>query len=322
VGSAYGRLPLNALRVFEAVASRLSFAEAAEALSVTPAAVSQQIRSLEDYLQIPLLRRSGRKVELTPEGAALLPGIRQGLDTLLASLHQLQQMRAKGNLSVSTLASLLQKWITPRLHRLHSANPELQVDWHTSRAAVDFTRSDFHAAIRFGGGHYPGLHSERLMDEWLVAVAAPAVLARYGPLDPDKGLEGRPILLAKDETWAQWRGEQTDEDWPAGSATIDDSVSILVAAAEGLGFAVVRWSLAAPDIERGLISIASPHVFVYHWAYWLVCPEAYTVLPKFQAFRDWLRAEADAFKGPAMPLAPPSRPGKPKRSRKKKAGSG
>ena len=76
--SAYGRLPLNALRVFEAVATRLSFSEAADALNVTPAAVSQQIKALEEYLQIPVLRRSGRKVELTPEGAKLLPGVRSG----------------------------------------------------------------------------------------------------------------------------------------------------------------------------------------------------------------------------------------------------
>ena len=79
--SAYGRLPLNALRVFEAVATRLSFSEAADALNVTPAAVSQQIKALEEYLQIPVLRRSGRKVELTSEGAKLLPGVRSGTAT-------------------------------------------------------------------------------------------------------------------------------------------------------------------------------------------------------------------------------------------------
>ena len=135
--SAYGRLPLNALRVFEAVATRLSFADAAEALSVTPAAVSQQIKALEDYLQIPVLRRSGRKVELTPEGAKLLPGVQSGLDSLVAVLRETRMLRAGGILSVSTLSSLLQKWVTPRLHRLHEKFPDLQVDWHTSREAVD-----------------------------------------------------------------------------------------------------------------------------------------------------------------------------------------
>jgi LysR family glycine cleavage system transcriptional activator len=304
VGSAYGRLPLNALRVFEAVATRLSFAEAAEALSVTPAAVSQQIRALEDYLQLPLLRRSGRRVELTPEGAALLPGIRQGLDTLLASLQQLRLARTDGKLRVSTLSSVLQKWITPRLQRLYENNPGLQVDWHTGREAVDFTRSDFHAAIRFGPGNYRGLHSEKLLDEWLVVVAAPKVVKRYGVLDQCQDLDGLPLLHAKDEPWSRWLCRETDTadaGWPVGPpgpAIIDDSVSVLFAAIEGLGFAVVRWSLAAQDIERGTLRLASGHVVASRWAYWLVCPEAYAELPMMLAFRDWLRAEAGAFKGP------------------------
>jgi LysR family glycine cleavage system transcriptional activator len=311
VGSAYGRLPLNALRVFEAVASRLSFAEAAEALSVTPAAVSQQIRALEDYLQMPLLRRSGRKVELTPEGAQLLPGIRQGLDALVASLQQLRQTRDTGSLRISTLSSLLQKWITPRLQRMYETSPGLQIDWHTSRDAVDFARSDFHAAIRFGPGSYPGLRSEKLMDEWLVVVAAPEVLARHGRLDPHKSLDGLPLLHAKDEPWSRWMAAAPAKaEWPAGPpgpATIDDSVSVLLGAIEGLGFAVVRWSLAAQDIERGLLGLASGHVVASRWAYWLVCPEAYAELPRVRDFRDWLRAEVAGFKGPPMPAAPKSR---------------
>lgn len=301
MSSAYGRLPLNALRVFEAVATRLSFAEAAEALNVTPAAVSQQIKVLEDYLQIPLLRRSGRKVELTPEGALLLPGIRSGLDTLVASLQQLRQSRASGNLKVSTLSSLLQKWVTPRLQRLYDAEPDLQVDWHTSRETVDFSRSDYHAAIRFGPGPYPGLSAERLMNEWLVVVAAPRVLARHGSLDDREDLKGLPLLHAKDEPWSRWKASAFDAAWPAGPAgpaTIDDSVSVLIAATEGLGFAVVRWSLAAQDIERGLLALASSHVVASRWAYWFVCPESYATLPKVVAFRDWLKAEAQAFVGP------------------------
>src|SRR5579864_6624639 len=103
--SAYDRLPLNALRVFEAVATRLNFTEAAEALHVTPAAVSQQIKSLEEYLQTPLFRRDGRRVYLTPEGAQLLPGVRQGLDELETTLQRLRQERQTGTINVSMLAS-------------------------------------------------------------------------------------------------------------------------------------------------------------------------------------------------------------------------
>jgi LysR family glycine cleavage system transcriptional activator len=173
--SAYGRLPLNALRVFEAVATRLSFSEAAEALNVTPAAVSQQIKALEEYLQIPVLRRSGRKVELTPEGAKLLPGVQSGLDSLVAVLRETRMVRASGIVNISTLSSLLQKWITPRLHSLNTRFPELRVDWHTSRESVDFSRSDFHAAVRLAESVAPGLEADMLMDEWLVVVASPTL---------------------------------------------------------------------------------------------------------------------------------------------------
>ena len=136
------------------------------------------------------------------------------------------------------------------------------------------------------------------MDEWLVVVAAPAVLARYGALDARRDLRGLPLLHAKDEPWSRWKASTADEAWPRGPATIDDSVSVLIAATEGLGFAVVRWSLAALDIERGILALASNHVVPSRWAYWFVCPEGYASLPKVVALRDWLRSEADAFAGP------------------------
>src|SRR5579884_3234506 len=108
--AAFDRLPLAALRVFEAVASHLSFSEAAEALNVTPAAVSQQVRSLEEYLRVPLFRRSGRRVEITDEGLELLPGVRTGLQELEAALQHIKQHRRGGPLQISLLASFLQIW--------------------------------------------------------------------------------------------------------------------------------------------------------------------------------------------------------------------
>jgi LysR family glycine cleavage system transcriptional activator len=298
LATAYGRLPLNALRVFEAVASRLSFSAAAEALNVTPAAVSQQVKSLEDYLQVPLLRRMGRKVELTAEGARLLPGTREGLDALVAALQEARQLRIGGPIRVSTLSSFMQTWITPRLGQLQVRHPDLQVDWHTSREAVDFARSDFHAALRLGPGPYDGLHAVKLMDEWIVAVAAPAVLAKHGSLDDREDLEGLPRLHARDEPWPRWRPDAQAAPWPSGPGTIDDSVSVLIAAAEGLGYAVVRWSLAATEIERGRLVLASRRSVLIRYAYWFVCPEAYADLPKVEALRRWLTEQAAAFRPP------------------------
>lgn len=306
--SAYGRLPLNALRVFEAVATRLNFAEAAEALGVTPAAVSQQIKVLEEYLQAPVLRRKGRSVELTPEGAQLLPGVRCGLDALISALRGLRLQRATGSVNISTLASLMQKWLAPRLPRLHDALPELQVEWHTSREAVDFGHTDFHAAVRFGRGRYPGLEAEKLMDEWLVVVAAPEVIERHGPLDGRKDLAGLPLLQAKDEPWSHWQGDGERLPWPAGPSIIDDSVSVLAAAAEGMGYVPARWSLVAHDLQRGRLALASERIVASRYAYWFVCPGTYAELPKIAALRDWLRAEAAAFEPPAV--ATPRKRGK------------
>ena len=296
--SAYGRLPLNALRVFEAVATRLSFAEAAEALSVTPAAVSQQIKALEDYLQIPVLRRSGRKVELTSEGAKLLPGVQSGLDSLVAILRETRMNRASGIINVSTLSSLMQKWLTPRLHRLHAKFPELRVDWHTSREAVDFARSDFHAAVRLGEGVTPGLDHDKLMDEWIVVVASPQLFKKHGSIDDRDSLHGIPMLQAKDEPWSRFEKSAAPTPWPAGPTIIDDSVSVLSAVIAGLGYAPARWSIAASDLDAGNLVLASKTIVPSRFRYWFVCPPSYAELPMVLALRQWLREEAAAFPKP------------------------
>lgn len=296
--SAYGRLPLNALRVFEAVATRLSFADAAEALNVTPAAVSQQIKALEEYLQIPVLRRSGRKVELTPEGAKLLPGVQSGLDSLVAVLRETRLMRAGGVVNVSTLSSLMQKWLTPRLHRLHAKFPDLQVDWHTSREAVDFARSDFHAAVRLGQNVVPGLEFEHLMDEWLVVVASPQLFKKHGSIDDRETLKGIPMLQARDEPWSRFEKSAAPTPWPAGPTIIDDSVSVLTAVLEGLGYAPARWSIAAHDLLAGRLVLASRTIVPSRFRYWFVCPPSYSELPKVCALRSWLKEEAASFPTP------------------------
>jgi LysR family glycine cleavage system transcriptional activator len=301
--SAYGRLPLNALRVFEAVATRLSFADAADALNVTPAAVSQQIKALEEYLQIPVLRRSGRKVELTPEGAKLLPGVQSGLDALVLALRETRLNRASGVINVSTLSSLMQKWLTPRLHRLHAKFPDLQVDWHTSREAVDFARSDYHAAVRLGEGATPGLDHDKLMDEWLVVVASPTLFKKHGSIDDRDSLKGIPMLQAKDEPWSRFEKSAAPTPWPAGPTIIDDSVSVLSAVLEGLGYAPARWSIAANDLLAGRLVLASKIIVESRFRYWFVCPPSYSELPKVCALRQWLREEAANFPTPDAWLA-------------------
>lgn len=307
MASRYTRIPLNALRVFEATATRLSFSEAAEVLNVTPAAVSQQIKALEDYVQIPLLRRRrGRTVELTREGAQLLHAVQRGLDVLLDALGELRNSTASGALHVSTLASTLQKWLALRLHRLNEQHPELQLSWHTSQQAVDFAQDGVHAAIRFGPGPYPDMYAQHLMDEWSVVVASPEVVRRHGMLDDHRDLAGLPLLHATHEPWSRWQQNTVKSAATTDAAVIDDSVSVLAAAAESLGYAVARWTLAAADIESGRLVLASSRAEPSPWHHWFVCPVAYRDVPKVAALRDWLVAEAAMFAPPPTAVSPGS----------------
>ena len=297
--SAYDRLPLNALRVFEAVATRLNFSDAAEALHVTPAAVSQQIKALEDYLQTPLLLRNGRGVQLTLEGTRLLPGLRRGLDELETALQQIRQERESGTVNVTTLSSFLQKWLTPRLADLHARHPDIDFRIHASSEMIDFARTDFHAAIRLGTGTYPGLRSEKILDEYLVAVASPAVLAKHGTIaDAAGGIARLPLLHGTEIDWNSWCAGDVDGLTRLRGAFLDDSAALLSATVEGLGYGILRWTLAAGELQAGRLVLASKQVLPYRFAYYFVCPEPYMTLPKITALRDWLVGQAREFPPP------------------------
>jgi len=304
----FDRLPLNALRVFEAVATHLSFAEAAEALHVTPAAVSMQIRTLEQYLRVPLFRRSARAIALSAEGALLLPGVRRGLAELQQAMQQLRQDRSGGVLNISTLASWLQKWLMPRLPQFYTRHPDIELAIHTSSTAVDFSQGNFHAALRMSLGPTPGLYNEKLMDEWFLPVCSPALLARHGPVRTPADLKRYPLLRSSDESWSMWRHPGADSDWRERGAAFDDSLTVLAAAEQGQGLALTRWTLAAPDLGNGRLVRASAQILPCPRAYYFVCPENYLELPKVQQLLAWLREAAAAFPGPESVPAPRAAP--------------
>lgn len=294
----FERLPLNGLRVFESVASHLSFTEAAEALYVTPAAVSMQIRTLERYLRVSLFRRKGRSVTLTAEGELLLPGVRRGLGTLQQSMQRLRQDRLGGALRISTLASYLQKWLLPRLPQFHDRHPEIELSIHTSRTQVDFARSEFHAAVRMSTGPSAGLYSEKLMDEWFVPVCTREVLAKYGPLRDAADLQRFPLLHSSDEEWSVWLHPGVTLAWQERGTAFDDSLTVLAGAEQGQGLALTRWSLAAQDLATGRITQASERIVPCPRAYYFVCPEMYVTMPKVQQLLAWLREMVAAFPRP------------------------
>lgn len=294
----FERLPLNGLRVFESVASHLSFTEAAEALHVTPAAVSLQIRVLEQYLRVPLFRRKGRSISLSAQGELLLPGVRRGLGTLQQSMQQLRQDRLSGALNISTIASFLQKWLLPRLPRFHDRHPEIELSIHTSRTPVDFASSDFHAAVRMSTGPSAGLYNEKLMDEWFLPVCTRELLAKHGPLNDGADLQRFPLLHSSDEEWSLWAHPGSTLTWQERGTAFDDSLTVLAGAEQGIGLALTRWSLAAQDLAQGRIVRASDRTVPCPRSYYFVCPEMYVTMPKVKQLLTWLREMAAAFPHP------------------------
>jgi LysR family transcriptional regulator, glycine cleavage system transcriptional activator len=307
----FDRLPLNALRVFEAVATRLSFADAAEALHVTPAAVSMQIRTLEDYLRVPLFRRSARAIALSTEGAVLLPGVRRGLAELQQAMQQLRQHRSEGALNISTVASFLQKWLLPRLPQFYSRHPHIELSIHTSHIPVDFAEGNFHAALRMSSAPTPGLYNEKLLDEWFLPVCSPELFARHGVVRTPADLKRYPLLRSSDESWSLWRRPGTEVEWRERGAAFDDSLTVLAAAEQGQGLALTRWALAAQDLGNGRLVRASEQVLPCPRSYYFVCPEGYLALPKVRQLLEWLREMAVAFPGPeSVPVGPGATPGR------------
>jgi LysR family glycine cleavage system transcriptional activator len=289
---------LGALRVFEAVATHLSFSAAADALNVTPAAVSQQIKTLEGYIQVPLFRRSGRRVEITAEGLELLPAVRAGLEKLEAALQQIKHYRRAGPLQISLLASFLQIWLLPRIRSFRRKFPNVELRFHTSRELVDFSRTTHHVAIRFGRGNYPNLHCEKLLDDWLVPVASPDLIKQYGLIDRGADLRKYPLLESDDEPWGVWRRTDEEAAWQSRAPSIDDSAGLLIAAEEGLGYALARWTLVARALQKGTLRLAGKEAVPFGSAYYFVCPKNFLALPKVAQFREWIFAAAREFPGP------------------------
>ncbi len=288
--------PLNALRAFEAAARHLSFTKAADELNVTQAAISHQVKTLEDWLGLKLFRRLNRALRLTEEGQGYLPPVADALDGLDGATRGLLRGDAARTLTVSTMDSFAADWLVPKLKRFRALHPEIDVRITTSDKLIDFAREDVDMGIRYGRGSYPGLHSVRLMSEDIFPVCSPALLDGPHPLRTPADLKHH-TLLHDDMTltWKAWLRA-------AGIEGVDTSRgpfyqhSFLVrdAALMGEGVALGRGALVADALADGRlvrpfdISLPADH------AYYVVCPEAAADLPKIKGFRDWMLDEVRA----------------------------
>jgi LysR family glycine cleavage system transcriptional activator len=286
--------------VFVAVAEHRSFTRGASALGVTASAASMQVQALEDYLRLPLFRRNGRQVELTSQGELLLPKVEQALADLERAIDEARADRGSGPLRVTTLAFFLAQWLLPRLPNFTAAHAGIDVQIHTSTQLADFVKTGMDAGIRFGAGTWPRMHSEKLLDEWLVPVCTPALLERHGVVCEARDLKRYKLLHSPYEPWTAWLLDGGAEDaWPSSGAAFDDAIAIVRAAEAGQGLALARWSLVGDDVTIGRLAVAGRAVHSPR-AYYFVCPPAHLAIEKVAAFREWLGSECARFPSPPI----------------------
>ena len=274
--------PLIWLRAFEATGRHLSFIKAAEELNVTPSALSHQVRQLEDMLGEKLFVRLNRAIRLTDAGARCLPGLRDGFDRIANAMAQVRPAVPTNRLVVATGPALAAKWLAPLLYKFVDAHPELDLRIAASLALVSFERDGIDVGIRFGGGRYEGLASEKLIEEALTPMCSPEFLAQH-PLRVPGDLASVQIL--HDDSMGIVKGSPGWREWTeaAGIPGLDVDRGMrfnhaehsLDAAMEGAGIILGRRSLSMRDINAGrLVAPFDITVPVRNAAVWLVYPES------------------------------------------------
>jgi LysR family glycine cleavage system transcriptional activator len=294
--------PLNALRAFEASARLGTFVAAAAELHVSAAAVSQQVRRLERYLDTALFQRLARGLVLTDQGREYLPELSVGFDLLGQSTARLRMQRAGGVLTLTTLAAFANGWLLPRLHRFRERAPRIEVVLRTSRVLADFRREDIDLAIRFAPNLSRGLHGELLCGEELFPVASPRLFGGGRTPDTLAALAHYPLLHDVDahpeQPWMSWRGWFERAGLDAAPATrgmqFTDSIVLVGAAVAGLGVALGRGPHVAQLLARGQLVRVTQESWRAPWSYFLVAPAAHFRRPVVRAFVAWALQEARA----------------------------
>jgi len=289
-------LPLLALRAFTETGRLGSLKAAAERLGVTPGAISQQIRLLEERVGVALFVRGHHGVYLTEAGARVHSGLLRGFDLIEKSYSTLESLAHEKSLTISTVPSFAATWLVPRIGRFSALHPQIEVRVEASATLVDFKLDRVDVALRHGLGTYPGLESIRLMAPVLLPVACPALLAR-GPLISEAAdcLE-YPLLQDGDRAdwmlWLQAHGVQVGDEARRGMS-FEDDLLLLRAAAAGQGIALVQDTHAQEDIDAGKLVVALDKPWPSRFAYYLVSRPETLQRPEVQAFIDWIKAEAD-----------------------------
>lgn len=285
--------PLGALRAFEAAARHLNFTLAAAELHVTQAAISHQVRQLEEWLGLRLFERRGHALTITNKGRDYLAEITPALDRIATATARVKD-GFDGPLRVTVLPSFATCWLLPRLDTFRAQHPDIDLKLTASAQRWDGADDRFDLGIRSGLGRWPGLTAELIARESLSPVCAPSVAA--GPPALEAPADLRHAVLLHDtprDGWQRWceRARVTDLDFRPGLA-FDDAAHVLQAALQGQGVALGRLTLAERDLRAGRLvqpfEIAVPN----DYSYWLVYSPVKAERSDIAAFRTWLLAQA------------------------------
>ncbi|OTA19786.1 LysR family transcriptional regulator [Xenorhabdus beddingii] len=287
--------PLNALRVFDAAARHLSFTKAAEELFVTQAAVSHQMKSLEDFLGLKLFRRRNRSLLLTEDGQSYYLDIKEIFSAINDATRKLQARSAKGALTVSLSPSFAIQWLVPRLSGFNQSFPGIDVRIQAVDREEDKLADDVDVAIFYGRGNWPGLRTVRLYPEYLLPVCSPALLAGDRPLKTPSDLAKHTLL--HDSSRRDWQAyiRQLDMQQQINvqqGPIFSHSAMVIQAAVHGQGVALANNVMAQNEIDAGRLVYPFNDVLVSKNAFYLVCHDNQAELGKIAAFRKWILTQA------------------------------
>lgn len=301
---------LNALRAFEATARHLSYVRAADELSVTPAAVGQLVRGLEQSLGVALFHRSqsgAARLELTEAGRAALPDLRAGFDLLQAAVDRLKASVARETVTLTVPPAFADKWLLRRVERFQRLHPGIDLLVDTNGRVVDFDKEAVDVGIRYGGGRWAGLVATRMMMDTFFPICAPALLEGKLPLRSAADLRHHPLIHdvsmrseKRFPTWRSWlenAGLASRAIDPEPGLRINDSAAVIQAAIAGSGVALGRSTLAAGDLAAGRIVRPFGEAQPFEFAYYVVGRKLSFARPGVAALRDWLLMEAQASEG-------------------------
>nr|CAA6825912.1 MAG: LysR family transcriptional regulator [uncultured Thiotrichaceae bacterium] len=296
--------PLNSLRAFESAARHLSFTDASEELSVTPAAISQQVKVLENYFEVKLFQRLTRALVLTDSGRMILPILTEGFGKLEEASTALREQQAENIITVS-IAPAMGVWLLPRLGRFRQYAPQYDIRIDASERDVDFVRESLDMALRFGSGDYKNLVSECLFNDKIVVVCSPDLITEEKPL---RSLADIPHHTLLHNSWRL--DEKAQIDWrtwlTSMGGTLEDErgprfnldAMVVQAAIAGQGLALINESLVAGELATGRLvkpfsELEQGGRVSSALCYYLVYPEERQDNPKVVIFRDWLFTELD-----------------------------